>query len=164
MCLIIQNSIEFVEFEIMYNFYIDIENYWQPLVINLSWIIISLHRPYMHYIGLPTSSYLSAVLQYLTFPQGTDKTTMNTKIKPILTKYEAWWLFIWASHHFNFPQVIMLTSNSLLSMRNFSLAMVIWLSLTYPHVSDKARTNNHKASYLVNIYLIFVILENSQQK
>ena len=38
------------------------------------------------YIGLPTSSYLLVVL---TFPHRTDKARMNTKIKRILTKYEA---------------------------------------------------------------------------
>ena len=68
----------------MYNFYIDFENYWKLLVINLSWIIISWFHPYMHYIGLPTSSYLPVVLESLTFPQGTGKTRMNTKIKPML--------------------------------------------------------------------------------
>ena len=34
----------------------------------------------MHYIGLPTSSYLSVVLRSLTFPHGTDKARMNTKL------------------------------------------------------------------------------------
>ena len=48
----------------------------------------------MHYIGLPTSSYISVVLRNLTFTNGTDKTRMNPKIKQILTKYKAWWLFI----------------------------------------------------------------------
>ena len=116
----------------------------------------------MHYIGLPTSSYLSVVLRSLTFPHGTDKARMNTKINRILTKYETGWLFIRASHPFTYPQVCALvTSNSLLSMRNFSLALIIRPSLTYPHIPDKARTNNHKASYLVSFCLIFVILGNS---
>ena len=29
------------------------------------------------------------------------------------------------------------------------------VSLTYPHIPDKARMNNHQASYLVSIHLIF---------
>ena len=118
----------------MYNFNIDIESYWKLLVINWIWKIISWYHPYicMHYIGLPTSSFLSVVLWSLTIPHGTDKARMNAKIKWILTKYEDWWLFIWASHPFTYPYVCtLLTSNSLLSMRNFSLALVIWLYLTY---------------------------------
>ena len=39
-----------------------------------------------------------------------------------------------------------------------SLASVIQLSLTYPHVFDEAQVNNHQASYLVSIRLIFVIV------
>ena len=50
----------------------------------------------------------------------------------------------------------LLSSNSLLSMMIPSLASVIQLSLTYPHVPDEARMNNHQASYLVSICLIFV--------
>ena len=50
----------------------------------------------------------------------------------------------------------LLKSNSLLSMLIASLASVIKLSLTYPHVPDEARMNNHQASYLVSIPLIFV--------
>ena len=45
----------------------------------------------------------------------------------------------------------LLTSSSLLSMMVASLASVIQLSLTYPHVPDEARMNNHQASYLVSI-------------
>ena len=37
-----------------------------------------------------------------------------------------------------------------------SLASVIQLSLTYPHVPDEARMNNHQALYLVSISLILV--------
>ena len=40
-------------------------------------------------------------------------------------------------------------------LRKASLALVIWLSLTYPQVPDKAQMNNHQASYLVSICLIF---------
>ena len=118
----------------MYDFNIDIESYWKILVINWIWKIISWYQLYicMHYIGLPTSSFLSVVLWSLTIPHGTDKARMNAKIKWILTKYEDWWLFIRVSHPFTYPQVCtLLTSNSLLSMRNFSLALVIRLYLTY---------------------------------
>ena len=40
---------------------------------------------------------MSVLLWSLTPPHETDKARMNTKIKRILTKYKAWWLFIWAS-------------------------------------------------------------------
>ena len=79
------------------------------------------------------------------------------KIKLILTKYEAWWLFIWVSHHFNYPQVCTLTSNSLLSMRNFSLALVIRLSLTYPHLSDKAYPEEQPVKIKYDFSLAFSI-------
>ena len=118
----------------MYNFNIDIESYWKLLVINWIWKIISWYHPYIwiHYIGLPTSSFLSVVLWNLTIPHGTDKAIMNAKIKWILIRYEDWCLFIWASHPFTYPQVCtLLTRNSLLSMRIFSLALVIRLCLTY---------------------------------
>ena len=118
----------------MYNFNIDTESYWKLLVINWIWKIISWYHPHicMHYIGLPTSSFLWIVHWSLTILHGTDKARMNAKIKWILTKYEDWWLFIRASHPFTYPQVCtLLTSKSLLSMRNFSLALVIRLSLTY---------------------------------
>ena len=60
---------------------------------------------------------------------------------------------------FTCPHVlVLLTSNSLLSMMIASLASVIQLSLTYPHVPDEAQMNNHQASYLVSIHLIFVFL------
>ena len=42
-------------------------------------------------------SYMSVLLWNLTSPHGTDEARMNTKIKRILIKYEAWWLFIRAS-------------------------------------------------------------------
>ena len=32
---------------------------------------------------------------------------------------------------------------------------------TYPHVPDEAQTNNHQASYLVSIHLIFVFILTS---
>ena len=58
-----------------------------------------------------------------------------------------------------YPHILApLTSNSLLSMMIASLASVIQLSLTYPHVFDEAQVNNHQASYLVSIRLIFVIV------
>ena len=58
---------------------------------------------------------------------------------------------------FTYPHILtLLTSNSLLSMMTASLASVIQLSLTYPHVPDEAQMNNHQASYLVSIRLIFV--------
>ena len=56
--------------------------------------------------------------------------------------------------------LILLTSNSLLSMMIASLASVIQLSLTYPHVPDEAQMNNHQASYVVSIRLIFVMKNN----
>ena len=58
---------------------------------------------------------------------------------------------------FTYPHILtLLTSNSLLSMMIASLASVIQLSLTYPNVPDEAQMNNHQASYLVNVHLIFV--------
>ena len=61
-----------------------------------------------------------------------------------------------SSHPFTYPHLwTPLINNSLLSMMKASLALVIRLSLTYPHVPDKARMNNHQASYLVSIRLIF---------
>ena len=60
---------------------------------------------------------------------------------------------------FIYPHILtLLTSNSLLSMMIASLASVIQLSLTYPHVPDKAQVNNHQASYLASIRLIFIFL------
>ena len=57
---------------------------------------------------------------------------------------------------FTYPHILtLLTSNSLLSMIA-SLALVIQLSLTYPHVPDEAEMNIHQASYLVSIRLIFI--------
>ena len=50
----------------------------------------------------------------------------------------------------------LLASNSLLSMMIASLDSVIQLSLTYPHVPEEAQMNNHQASYLVSIRLIFI--------
>ena len=50
----------------------------------------------------------------------------------------------------------LLTSNSLLSRMIALPASVIQLSLTYPHVPDEVQMNNHQASYLVSICLIFV--------
>ena len=58
---------------------------------------------------------------------------------------------------FTYPHILtLLTSNSLLSMMIALLASVIQLSLTYPHIPDEAQMNNHQASYLVSIHLIFV--------
>ena len=58
---------------------------------------------------------------------------------------------------FTYPHILtLLTSNSLLSMMIASLASVIQLSLTYPHIPDEAQMNNHQASYLVSIYLILI--------
>ena len=60
---------------------------------------------------------------------------------------------------FTYPHVLtLLTSNSLLSMMIALLASVIQLSLTYPHIPDEALMNNHQASYLASIHLIFVFL------
>ena len=62
---------------------------------------------------------------------------------------------------FTYPHILtLLTSNSLLSMMIASLASVIQLSLTYPHVPDEAQMNNHQASYVVSIRLIFVMKNN----
>ena len=63
---------------------------------------------------------------------------------------------------FTYPHVLtLLKSNSLLSMMIALLASIIELSLTYQHVPDEARMNNHQASYLVSIRLILVIQESS---
>ena len=60
---------------------------------------------------------------------------------------------------FTYPHILtLLTSNSLLSMKIAWLASVIQLSLTYPHVPDEAQVNNHQASYLVSICLIFLFV------
>ena len=37
------------------------------------------------------------------------------------------------------------------------LACLSYPSVTYPHVPDEAWMNNHQASYLVSIHLIFVL-------
>ena len=50
----------------------------------------------------------------------------------------------------------LLTNNSLLSMMIASLSLIIQLSLTYQHVPDEAQMNNHQASYLASIHLIFL--------
>ena len=61
---------------------------------------------------------------------------------------------------FTYPHVLkLLTSNSLLSMIA-SLASVIQKSLTYPHLPGEAQLNNHQASCLVSIHLIFVFTSN----
>ena len=58
---------------------------------------------------------------------------------------------------FTYPHILtLLTSNSLLSVMIASLALVIQLSLTYPHIPHKAQMNNDQAPYLVSIRLIFV--------
>ena len=58
---------------------------------------------------------------------------------------------------FTYPHILtLLTSNSLLSMMIASLASVIKLSLTYSHVPEEAQMNNHQASYVVSIRLIFI--------
>ena len=66
---------------------------------------------------------------------------------------------------FTYPHILtLLTSNSLLSMMIASLASVIQLSLTYPHVPDEAQMNNHQASYLASIHLIFVFSCDGHQE
>ena len=58
---------------------------------------------------------------------------------------------------FTYPHVLtLLKSTSLLSMMIALLALVIQLSLTYPHVPDEAHMNNHQPSNLVSIRLIFI--------
>ena len=60
---------------------------------------------------------------------------------------------------FTYPHILtLLTSNSLLSMMIVLLASVIQRSLTYPHVPDEAQINNHQASYLASIRLIFIYI------
>ena len=44
------------------------------------------------------------------------------------------------------------------------LALVIQLSLTYPHIPEKAQMNNDQASYLVSIHLIFSFKIDGAQK
>ena len=62
---------------------------------------------------------------------------------------------------FTYPHIVkLMTSNSLLSMMIALLASIIQLSLTYPHIPDEVQTNNHQASYLVSIRLIFVFQSN----
>ena len=64
---------------------------------------------------------------------------------------------------FTYPHILtLLTSNSLSSMMITSLASVIQLSLTYPHVPYEAQINNHQASYLVIIHLIFLFQRTTQ--
>ena len=59
---------------------------------------------------------------------------------------------------FTYPHILkLLASDSLLSLMIASLASVIQLFLTYPHVPDEAQMNNHQASYLVSIRLIFLL-------
>ena len=61
---------------------------------------------------------------------------------------------------FTYPHILtLLTSNSLLSVMIASLASVIQLSLTYPHIPDEAQMNNNHASYLVSILSIFIFLQ-----
>ena len=58
---------------------------------------------------------------------------------------------------FTYPHILTLpTRNSPLSMMIASLVSIIQLSLTFLHVPDEARINNHQALYLVSIGLIFV--------
>ena len=52
-------------------------------------------------------------------------------------------------------------TSTLLSMMIASLASVIQLSFTYPHVPDEAQMNNHQVLCLVSIGLIFVFLRIS---
>ena len=117
----------------MYDFYI-----W--LLINWSWILISwddsIHPLYWF-------TYL--------------KSLISNALKVIHSSFVT---NVWisstlrvSSHLFTYPHLWI--SNSLLSMMKASLALVIRLSLTYPHVSDKAQMNNHQASYLVSICLIY---------
>ena len=55
--------------------------------LTLIWIVLVLHP----------LSYMSVLLWILTSRHGTDEARRNAKIKWILTKYEAWWLYIRAS-------------------------------------------------------------------
>ena len=95
---------------------------------------------------------MSLLLWSLTSQHGTGEARMNTKIKQMLTKYEAWWLLIWASTKNMWVSVTP-------SMMIAPLALVIQLSLTYPHVPDETKMNNHQASYLVSICLISVFAQ-----
>ena len=117
------------------------------------------------------------LLWSLTSRHGTDAARMNTKFKQILKKYE-WSLMIihlsfirnvrisatpsaTVTLPFTNPYILtLLTRNSLLSMMIASLTSVIQLSLTYSHVPDEAQINNHQASYVVSIHLIFVMKSN----
>ena len=57
---------------------------------------------------------------------------------------------------FTHPYILtLLASNSLESMMIAWLGSVIQLCLTYPHVPDEAQVNNHQASYLVSIRLMY---------
>ena len=51
-------------------------------------------NPYTNCIGVTCQSIL---LWSFSSPHRTDEARMNAKIEQILTKYKAWWLFIWVS-------------------------------------------------------------------
>ena len=60
---------------------------------------------------------------------------------------------------FTYPHILtLLTSNSLLSMMIASLAAVIQLSLTYPHVPDEAQINNRQGDSTQNYTVLSATL------
>lgn len=64
---------------------------------------------------------------------------------------------------FTYPHIsILLTGNLILSMMFSNFALIIELSLTYPHVPDKAQTNMHQILYMVSIRLILFITWNKK--
>ena len=112
------------------------------LLINWFQIIISWDDTCMHYIGLPTSSYLWVVLWSLTFTPGTDKARMRAKNKWIPSMKVDGYSFelcqervdkchtqgYFPSFHLS-TQLTLQTSNSLLSM------MKALLTSDLPHLS-----------------------------
>ena len=122
--------------------------------LTLTWIASLLHP----------LSYMSVLLWSLTFPHGTDE--VRIQVWSLMIIHSSFIRNMWiiatpsacVTLPYTYPHVLtLLTSNSLLSVMIASLASVIQLSLTYPHILDEAQMNNHQASYLVSIPLIFVI-------
>ena len=67
-------------------------------------------------------------------------------------------------HPFTYSHLwALMISNSLLSMMKASLALVTDCFSHLSNVPDKARMNNHRASYLVSIRLILAFYVNTMQ-
>ena len=68
-------------------------------ILCLCWIYISWVNPYTNCIFVTSHELLVSITlkSHISLLDTTDEVRMNTKIKQILNKYEACWLFIWAS-------------------------------------------------------------------